>query len=72
MASMIDNFKEILLRWIIGTNVAFTVVEFDYFRVLLCQLWPNIDKYISRSGGIIRNWIIIEYTIRKAEVKRQL
>src|SRR5207244_1287025 len=72
MASMVDNFKEALLRWIIGTNIAFSAVESDYFRVLLCQLWPNIDKFISRSGGTIRNWVMNEYTVKKTEIKRQL
>ena len=69
-----DSFKSLLIGWIIGANIPFTVVEHPLFCQLLLLL--NADLVIQLlpcSGDTIKRWIKAEYkkylVILKSEIK---
>ncbi|RPA91745.1 hypothetical protein L873DRAFT_1626539, partial [Choiromyces venosus 120613-1] len=70
-------FKQLLVRWIIISNISFRQVEISAFRVLLAYLCACVSFYFNiseftfenlpKSGSTIRSWIM-EYFINTQRI----
>lgn len=66
-----DRFRDALLAWIISFQIAFLVVENNFFRDLINLLSPTLSQFLP-TGNTIRAWIIERYTREKAKLKDEL
>jgi hypothetical protein len=67
-----DNFKAILLRWIIDANVSLTAVKNKLFRKLLGIVSLDVDGLLPHGGDTIRNWLIKEFETTSEEIKAEM
>ncbi|KAM0708841.1 hypothetical protein Q7P35_005494 [Cladosporium inversicolor] len=67
-----ESFKTLLVRWIVYCQVAFVMLENEYFRELLACLNQSIADLLPRARATLRGWIIDEYVDRKAALKDEL
>ena len=66
-----DRFKDALLSWIIAYQVAFLVVENNFFQDLINLLSPTLANFLPISNTI-RAWIIERYAQKKVKMKDEL
>lgn len=52
-----DEFKELLIRWIVYCHIAFFQVENVYFRELLIYVFPGLTTLLPKARLVIRRWI---------------
>ena len=66
-----DDFRALLIRWIIKNNISFRQVETSEFRYLLqylvtCTSSPTaIFRSLPHSANTIKNWILDAFQISK-------
>jgi len=53
-----DDFKELLIRWIVYCHIAFFQIENLYFRDLLFYVFPGLTTLLPKASLVIRKWII--------------
>lgn len=71
--SAFDQFKELLIRWIVYCHIAFYQVENAYFRELIGFLSPKVvTKYMPKAANTIRSWIKEAFQSRKAALRNDL
>ena len=68
---LVERFKRALINWIVTYQIAFLVVENEFFLDLLDILSPMLAKLIP-TGNIIRKWIIERYEQKKEVLKAEL
>jgi hypothetical protein len=71
-ATKYESFKTLLVRWIVYCQVAFAMLENEYFRELLACLNQSIADLLPRARATLRGWIMDEYVDRKAAIKDEL
>lgn len=67
-----DKFKRLFLRWIVYCQLAFAMLENDYFRELVAFLNIGLAGLLPRAGVTLRRWIMDEYAEQKEGVKAEL
>lgn len=67
-----DNFKAVLLRWIVDANVSLTAVINKLFRKLLGIVSLDVDGLLPHSGDTIRNWLMKEFETTSEEIKAEM
>lgn len=72
MVVKFEEFKRLLIRWIVYCHMAFRMVENIYFRELVCCLSQSIGQHLPRAGATIRKWVIHEYQNWKEKVVLEL
>lgn len=71
-ATKYESFKTLLVRCIVYCQVAFVMLENEYFRELLACLNQSIADLLPRARATLRGWIKDEYVDRKAALKDEL
>ena len=66
-----ERFKEAIIAWIVNYQIAFLVVENNFFRDLIYILSPSLAQLLP-SGNTIRKWIIAKYEEEKGRIKREI
>ena len=66
------SFKALLIRWIVYCQVAFAMLENEYFRELLACLNQSIADLLPRARATLRKWIMDEYLCQKEALKNEL
>ncbi|GAB7336563.1 hypothetical protein MBLNU13_g09833t2 [Cladosporium sp. NU13] len=67
-----ESFKALLVRWIVYCQVAFAMLENEYFRELLACLNQSIADLLPRARATLRKWIMDEYICQKEALKSEL
>ena len=67
-----EEFKNLLMGWIIDANIPFYGIEHPLFRELLLVLNRDfINELLPESADAVKNWITMEYETRKTLLKRE-
>lgn len=74
LVSKVDfkQLKGLLIRWIVCCQLAFFMLENDYFRELVAYLNQSFANLLPRASSTIRQWILEEYEEQKQRVKGDL
>jgi hypothetical protein len=67
-----DEFKELLIRWIVYCHIAFFQIENGYFRELLFYVFPGLTTLLPKARLVIRRWIKEAFDIRKERLRRDM
>jgi hypothetical protein len=67
-----ETFKVLLIRWIVGCQIAFFMMENKLFRDLIHCLNAAVAAYLPKATATIRRWIMAAYTQRKEDLKEEL
>lgn len=67
-----DEFKRLLIRWIVYCQVAFAMLENEYFRELVTFLNKTVGGLLPRARATLRRWIMAEFSKQKALLKGEL
>ena len=68
----VDKFRELLIRWIVQSQIPYSAVKSEAFRDLLLCLQPGIERYLVRSHNTIASWVDEEYQKGRQVIKSQL
>lgn len=68
----LDEFKSLLVRWMVYCHVAFRMVENEYFRDLMLFLNSTMGGFLPRAASTVRGWIMAAYEKEKAAVRVEL
>ena len=68
----IDRFRELLIRWVVQSQIPYSAVKSQSFRDLLLRLQPGIEKYLVRSHNTVASWVDEEYQRGRQVIKSQL
>jgi hypothetical protein len=68
----LEEFKSLLIRWMVYCHVAFMMVENEYFRELVCFLNGGLGRFLPRAASTIRKWIMEAYRREKDRIKLEL
>lgn len=71
-ATRYESFKTLLVRWIVYCQVAFAMLENEYFRELLACLNQSVANLLPRERATLRRWIMDEYVTQRAVLKNEL
>jgi hypothetical protein len=75
LVSTIDatRFRKALVMFIVMCNVAFLVVESEYFKELLLACSAGaLEPFLVNASNTVKRWILEEFEKRKLEVKDEL
>jgi len=64
-----DEFKELLIRWIVYCHIAFFQIENAYFRELLFYVFPGLTTLLPKARLVIRRWIKEAFDARKERLR---
>jgi hypothetical protein len=67
-----DDFKELLIRWIVYCHIAFFQIENLYFRDLLFYVFPGLTTLLPKASLVIRKWIIEAFEARKERLRQEM
>ncbi|KAM5529528.1 transposase-like protein [Fusarium oxysporum f. sp. phaseoli] len=67
-----DEFKELLIRWIVYCHIAFFQIENLYFRELLFYIFPGLTTLLPKARLVIRRWIIDAFEARKDSLRQEM
>ncbi|KJZ71689.1 hypothetical protein HIM_08927 [Hirsutella minnesotensis 3608] len=67
-----DEFKELLIRWIVYCHIAFFQIENLYFRELLFYVFPGLATLIPKARLVIRRWILEAFEARKERLRQEM
>ncbi|KAL3587712.1 hypothetical protein FPOAC2_13610 [Fusarium poae] len=65
-----DEFKELLIRWIVYCHIAFFQIENLYFRELLFYIFPGLTTLLPKARLVVRRWIIEAFKVRKDSLRQ--
>jgi hypothetical protein len=68
----INEFRNLLIRWIVQQQVPHFAVDQQEFRDLLYYLAPGLKDTLSTSHTTIGRWVQAEYRAAKAKIKELL
>src|SRR5277367_4696530 len=54
----IDDFRWLLLKWIIQMHVALIMIKSESFREFIHTIAPALDDFMLSSVTIVRNWTL--------------
>jgi hypothetical protein len=64
-----DEFKELLIRWIVYCHIAFFQIENAYFRELLFYVFPGLTTLLPKARLVIRRWIKEAFDAQKERLR---
>ncbi|OBS15743.1 hypothetical protein FPOA_13469 [Fusarium poae] len=67
-----DEFKELLIRWIVYCHIAFFQIENLYFRELLFYIFPGLTTLLPKAILVVRRWIIEAFEARKDSLRQEM
>ncbi|KAG7413394.1 putative AC transposase [Fusarium oxysporum f. sp. raphani] len=67
-----DEFKELLIRWIVYCHIAFFQIENLYFRELLFYIFPGLTTLLPKARLVVRRWIIEAFKARKDSLRQEM
>lgn len=67
-----EQFKQLLIRWLVCCHIAFFQLENQYFRELLSYLNSKLPSFLPRASNTIRRWVIESFTSKKSLLKAEL
>lgn len=67
-----EQFKDLLIRWMVCCHIAYFQLENVYFRELLFFLWPPLEKHLPRAANTIRQWVLDAWKKRKVELRKEM
>ena len=67
-----DVLKRLFIRWIVYCQIAFTILENDYFRELLTFMNASLADLLPRAASTLRSWILDEYAEHKKRVQHEI
>ncbi|OBS16824.1 hypothetical protein FPOA_12593 [Fusarium poae] len=67
-----DEFKELLIRWIVYCHIAFFQIENLYFRELLFYIFPGLTTLLPKARLVVRRWIIEAFEARKDSLRQEM
>lgn len=71
-ADLVDEFKRLLIQWVVHFQIALVAVENESFYQLLELLNPRVAALLPATGDTVRRWIIDAYEVYKCRIKREL
>ncbi|OBS15714.1 hypothetical protein FPOA_13497 [Fusarium poae] len=67
-----DEFKELLIRWIVYCHIAFFQIENLYFRELLFYIFHGLTTLLPKARLVVRRWIIEAFEARKDSLRQEM
>lgn len=67
-----EDFKRLLIRWIVYCQVALVMLENRYFRELISFLNKGLGDMLPRASSTLRRWILAEYSKHKLLLKEDM
>jgi hypothetical protein len=67
-----QDFKALLIRWIVYCQITFAMLENECFRELSACLNQSIADMLPHARAALRKWIMGEYLCQKEAVKNEL
>ena len=67
-----DAFKTAIVRWIVYCNIAFKMLENQYFRDVVSLLHKGFALLLPAASATIRNWVKEEYDKQKDHLIEEL
>jgi hypothetical protein len=66
------KFRQALIMFIVMCNIAFSVVESQYFQALLESCSHALKPFFVTAGNTVKKWILEEFEKKRLEVKAEL
>ena len=67
-----DDFKTAVVRWIVYCNIAFQMLENQYFRNVVSLLNKGFAVLLPKDSATVRNWVKEEYDKQKDALIEEL
>ena len=67
-----EEFKRLLVRWIVYCSIAFQMLENDYFRQLLCFVNEGLGALLPKAASTVRCWVMEAYEKHKDLLRQEL
>jgi hypothetical protein len=67
-----EQFKKLLIRWIIVMHISFSQVENPAFQELIFYLCAALTSLFPTSGNTIQQWIINDFKQRRGQIRKEL
>lgn len=67
-----EQFKELLVNWIVFCHIAFHQIEDEHFRKILFFLSPGLAEYLPAAAQTIRDWVIMRFQTKKDILRKEL
>jgi len=67
-----EQFKKLLIRWVIVIHISFSQVENPAFQQLLFYLCAALTSLLPTSSNTIRQWIINDFKQRRGQIRKEL
>jgi len=66
------KFRQALVMFIVMCNIAFSVVESQYFQALLESCSHALKPFFVTAGNTVKKWILEEFEKKRLEIKAEL
>jgi hypothetical protein len=66
------KFRQALIMFIVMCNIAFSVVESEYFQALLKTCSNALEPFFVKAGNTVKRWILEEFEKKRQEIKTEL
>jgi hypothetical protein len=66
----LDRLKELFVRWLVCSHIAFFPVENDYFRDLLFYLFAPLAGFLPKAASTIRQWVMNSFEVKKKGLRQ--
>ena len=67
-----DNFRWLLIQWIVCMHVALTVIKSEEFRAVILLIAPALEEFIVNSNNTIRAWTLEAFERKRDTIKKKL
>jgi hypothetical protein len=67
-----EQFKKLLIRWVIVMHISFSQVENLAFQELLFYLCAALTSLFPTSGNTVQQWIINDFKQRRGQIRKEL
>jgi hypothetical protein len=67
-----EQFKKLLIQWVIVMHISFSQVENPAFQELLFYLCAALTSLFPTSGNTVRQWIINDFKQRRGQIRKEL
>ena len=68
----IDDFRQLLVRWIVQAQIPYSTIENEGFREILLLLQPSLERYLIKSHHSIARWVRDDYQEARLRLKSLL
>jgi hypothetical protein len=67
-----EQFKKLLIRWVIVMYISFSQVENPAFQEFLFYLCAALTSLFPTSGNTVQQWIINDFKQRQGQIRKEL